>query len=74
MRLLLHVCLMHVIRMILKDDDVPNVPLVVEARGPRSLDSSRPGNVVALDFFADGRHLVIDEVMTNVYRNTVLIR
>ena len=28
--------------------------------------------VVALDFFADGRHLVIDTVMTTVYRNTVL--
>jgi hypothetical protein len=28
--------------------------------------------VVALDFFADGRHLVIDVVMPTVYMNTVL--
>jgi hypothetical protein len=31
-----------------------------------------PGDVVALDFFADGRHLVTDAVMTTVYRKTVL--
>ena len=28
--------------------------------------------MVALDFFADGRHLVIDAVMTTVYKNTML--
>ena len=28
--------------------------------------------MVALDFFAGGRHLVIDAVMTTVYKNTVL--
>ncbi len=46
--------------------------VVTEARGLRAADRSRPGDVVALDFFADGRHLVIDAVMTTVYRNTVL--
>ena len=35
-------------------------------------DNSRHGDVLALDFFADGRHMVIDAVMTMVYRNTVL--
>ena len=38
----------------------------------RAADRSRPGDVVALNFFADGRHLVIDAVMTTVYRNTML--
>jgi hypothetical protein len=28
--------------------------------------------VVALDFFAYGRHLVIDAVITTVYKNTIL--
>jgi hypothetical protein len=46
--------------------------VVTEARGLRAADRSRPGDVVALDFFADGRHLVIDAVMTKVYMNTVL--
>ena len=31
-----------------------------------------PGDVVALDFFADGRHMVIDAVMSTVYNNKVL--
>ena len=43
-----------------------------EARGLRAADRSRPGDVVALDFSADGCHLVIDDVVTTVYRNTVL--
>ena len=47
--------------------------MVLEARGLRAVDSSRPGDVVALDFFADGRHLVIDAVMTTSYRNTIVL-
>ncbi len=46
--------------------------MVLEAKGLRAADQSRPGDIVALDFFADGRHMVIDAVMTTVYRNTVL--
>ena len=46
--------------------------MVLEARGLRGTDRSRHGDIVALDFFADGRHLVIDAVMTTVYRNIVL--
>ena len=58
--------------MILKEAGVPEASIVLEARGLRAGDRSRPGDVVALDFFADGRHLVVDAVMTTVYRNTVL--
>ena len=32
----------------------------------------RPGDLVVLDFAAGGRHLVIDGVVTTVYRNSVL--
>jgi hypothetical protein len=69
-----HAGLVGVIKTILREDGVPEVAIVTEARGLRAADSSRPGDVVALDFFADGRHLVIDTVMTTVYRNTALER
>ncbi len=39
--------------------------------GLKATDRSKLRNVVALDFLADGRHLVIDAVMTIVYRNTM---
>ncbi len=46
--------------------------VLLEARGLRASDRSRPGDVVALEFFADGRHLVIDAILTTVYKNTIL--
>ena len=72
MRHLFHACLVRVIKVILKEAGVPDSSMVLEARGLRAADRSRPGDVVALDFFADGIHLVIDAVMTTVYMNTVL--
>ncbi len=30
------------------------------------------GDVIVLDFFRDGQHLVLDAVVTTIYRNTVL--
>jgi len=72
MRHLFHAGLVGVIKTILRESGVPEASLVLEARGLRAADSSRPGDVVVLDFFADGRHMVIDAVMTTVYRNTVL--
>jgi hypothetical protein len=72
MRHLLHAGLVGVIKAILKEAGVPEASIVMEARGLRAADRTRPGDVVALDFFADGRHLVVDAVMTTVYRNTVL--
>jgi hypothetical protein len=74
MRHLFHAGLVGVIKTILREAGVPDAAIVTEARGLREADSSRPGDVVALDFFADGRHLVIDAVMTTVYRNTALER
>jgi len=72
MRHLLHACLVGAIKLILNEAGVPDASVVQKARGLRATDRSRPGDVVALNFFADGRHLVIDFVMTTVYRNIVL--
>ncbi len=74
MRHLFHAGLVGVIKNILREIGVPEASIVTEARGLRATDRSRPGDVVALNFFADGRHLVIDAVMTTVYRNTMLER
>ncbi len=71
-RHLFHAGLVGVIKNILKEARVPDALVVLEARGLRAADRSRPGDVVALHFFADGRHLVIDVVMTTVYKYTVL--
>jgi uncharacterized protein YacL len=43
-----------------------------EARGLRSGDATRPRDLVILDFFATGKHLIIDGVVTTVYRNSFL--
>ena len=53
---------------------VPKSSIVLEKKGLGRSDRTRPGdNVVALDFFGLGRHLVIDAVVTTaVYRNTIL--
>ena len=67
-----HASLVGVIKSILREAGIPEASIVMEATGMRVVDTSRPGDVVALDFFADGRHLVIDAVMTTVYMNIVL--
>jgi hypothetical protein len=67
---MMRVGLVGVIRSILKDVGIPDLTMVTEARGLRSADATRPRDVVVLDFFAEGRHLVIDAVVTTVCRNT----
>ena len=71
MRHLLHTGLVGVIKNIMKEAGFPDASVVLEASGLRATDSSRHGDVVALDFFAEGRHLVIDAMMTTVYRIAV---
>jgi hypothetical protein len=60
------------IKTILREAGVPNASAVVETRDLRAADRSRPGDVVAMDFFAEGKHLVIDDVLTTVYMSTIL--
>jgi hypothetical protein len=45
---------------------------LTKARGLRAAGASRPGDVVVLEFFAEGHHLVVDAVATTVYRNGIL--
>jgi hypothetical protein len=62
-----------VIKSCLRDAGVPDASIVLEVRRLRAADRSRPpSDVVALDFFADGRQLGIDAVVTTVYKHTVL--
>ena len=72
MRHLLHADLIGILLFIPKDVGVPDMAVVTEARGLRSADATSHGDVVVLDFFVEGRHLVIDVVVTTVYRNTIL--
>ena len=53
-----------------EDVGVPDKVVVTEARGLRAADASRPKDVVVLDFFAEGRHLMVDVVVTIVYGTT----
>ena len=69
---MMHAGLVSVLVSILKDVGVPNMALITEARGLRAFDASGHGDVVVLDFFAEGRHLVVDAIVTIVYRNTIL--
>jgi len=67
----MHAGLVGVLRSMLMDFGILDMDVVT---GLRSADASRPGDVVVLDFFAEGRHLVIDAVVTTVYRNTAIQR
>jgi len=53
-RHMMHAGQVGVIASILKDVSVPNMCVVTKAKGLRGADASRPGDVVALDFFAEG--------------------
>jgi len=68
----MHHGLVKVLRGIIEEAGVPKATIVEEARGLRPGDVSRPGDIVVLDFSDDGRHLVIDGVVTTVYRISVL--
>ena len=57
---------------IISDVKVLDMAVVIEARGLRAADASRPGDVVVLNFFAEGRHLVVDTMVSTTYRNTII--
>ncbi len=57
----------------LQEAGVPTSATLAEARGLRGkVDKTRPGDIVVLDFYAPRRHLLLDGVVTTVYRNTRL--
>ena len=67
----MHAGLVAVIVAILLMAGIPKSSIVVEKKGLRP-DRTRPGDVVVLNFYGPGRHLVIDAVISTVYRNTLL--
>ena len=56
---------------ILLESGIPKSSILFEAGGLRR-DKTRPRDVVVLDFFGLDRHLVVDVVLSIVYRNTIL--
>ncbi len=62
MRHLINAGIVKVLLSIIKDAGIPIVSVVIEARGLRATNISRPGDVTALDFSGEGRHLGIDAV------------
>ena len=68
----MHAGLVGVMTSILRDVGIPNIAIGIEARELRVTDAARLGDVVVLDFFAEDMHIVVDVVVTTVYRNTIL--
>ena len=68
----MHSGLVMVLLNVLLEAGVPRSTILFEMRGLRSTDRTRPGDVVALNFFGLDRHLVIDAVVSTVYRNCIL--
>jgi hypothetical protein len=70
----MHARLVQSIRAILKKEGVSDASLIVDARGISESYTSRPEDIVALEISAEEKRLVIDAVVTSVYRNSVLSR
>ena len=70
----MHAGLVAAIVAILLMAGIPKSSIVVEKSEKKGLrpDRTRPGDVVVLNFYGPGRHLVIDAVISTVYRNTLL--
>ena len=70
----MHHGLIKSLRHIVEEARIPKVAIEEEARGLRDGDATRPGDEVVLDYSAPGRHLVLDGVVTTVYRNSIMSR
>jgi hypothetical protein len=67
----MHAGLITTLQKVLKEVGVPTSATLTEARGLRGTgDRTSSGDIVVLDFHAPGRHLLLDGVVTIVYRNT----
>ncbi len=70
----MHHGLIKTLRRIVEDSGVPKASIVEEARGMRPDDRTRPGDLVVQDFAKGGCHLIIDGVVTTIYRNCTLFK
>jgi hypothetical protein len=68
----MHHGLIKTLRGIVEAAGVPKASIVEEARGLRPRDATRPGGIVVLDFAEGGRPLIMDGVVTIVYRNNII--
>jgi len=51
----------------------PTSTTLTEARGLRGrVDKTQPGDIVVLDFYEHGRHLLLNGVVITIYKNTRL--
>ncbi len=67
----MHAGLITTLQKVLKEAGVPTSATLTEARGMRGGQvTTRPGDIVVLDYHAPRRHLLLDGVVTSVYRNT----
>jgi len=62
------------LRHIVEEAGVPKASSVEEARGLRDGDATRPGDLVVLDFTDPRWHLILDGIVTIVYKNSFLSR
>jgi len=63
----MHVGLISTFQNVLIEAGVPTSATVAEARGLRRReDMTRPCDIVVLDYYAHGHHLVLDDVITTV--------
>ena len=69
----MHAGLISTLQKLLQEAGVLTSATLTEARGLQGrADKTRPGDIVVLDFYAPGRHLLLDGVVTTVYMNTRL--
>jgi hypothetical protein len=68
----MHHGLIKTLRGIVEEAGVPKASIVEEARGLRQDDRTRPGDLAVIDLAKGERHLILDGLVTTVYRNTIL--
>ena len=67
----MHTSLITTLQKIMKEAGIPTSATLAEARGLRGgRDKTRPRDIMVLDYHALGRHLLLEGVVTMVYRNT----
>jgi len=62
----MHHGLIKTLRGIVEEAGVPKASIVKEARGLRTGDATRPGDIVVLDFAEGDMHLIMDGVVVTL--------
>jgi len=72
-RAFMHDGLISTLKKVLHETGVPTSATLTEASGLRGrMDKTRPGDIAVLDFYAHERHLLLNGVVTTVYKNARL--